>query len=95
MSEVVIAAFAPGGKILSAGEETVLYALKKCSPVTMHMYVNGMKQSWLPYGIIHALIGIVPEMIPDDPQPLALIGLGSGEAAFAAGSREETKKIRC
>jgi MFS family permease len=91
LSEGVIAAFAPGGKILSAEKETVLYVLKKGSPGTMHMYVNGVKQSWLPYGIIHALKGIVPEMIPDDPQPLALIGLGSGEMAFAAGSLEERR----
>ena len=55
--------------------------------------VNGKSHSYLPYGGIAALLGAGPAIIHPSPKDIAVIGLGSGNTAWAAGSRAETTKI--
>jgi spermidine synthase len=55
--------------------------------------VNGLYQSWLPYGGIHSLLGSLPAMIHPQPREVAVIGLGSGDTAWAAASRGETDRL--
>jgi len=56
--------------------------------------VNGLPHSWLPYGGLHTLLGAVPALIHEAPEEIAVIGLGSGETAWAVGCRKETKRVR-
>jgi spermidine synthase len=56
--------------------------------------VNGLPHSWLPYEGIHTLLGAVPALIHPDPEDVAVIGLGSGETAWAVACRKETRALR-
>jgi spermidine synthase len=59
------------------------------------VFVNGMGQSVLPYGDIHTVLGALPALVHEDPRDIAIIGLGSGDTAYAAASRLETERIVC
>src|SRR5262249_49965954 len=56
--------------------------------------VNGLPHSWLPYEGIHTLLGAVPALIHPRPEDVAVIGLGSGETAWAIACRPETRSLR-
>jgi len=56
--------------------------------------VNGLPHSWLPFEGIHTLLGAVPALIHPAPVEIAVIGLGSGETAWAVACREETRRVR-
>jgi predicted membrane-bound spermidine synthase len=56
--------------------------------------VNGLPHSWLPYEGIHTLLGAVPAVIHPSPQDVVVVGLGSGETAWAVGCRGETRSLR-
>jgi spermidine synthase len=56
--------------------------------------VNGMPHSWLPFEGIHTLLGAVPALLHAAPVEVAVIGLGSGETAWAASCRSETRSVR-
>jgi spermidine synthase len=58
------------------------------------VWVNGKRDSLLPWGGIHTLLGAVPALVHPDPREIAIIGLGSGDTAWAAGCRPETTRIR-
>ena len=56
--------------------------------------VNGLPHSWLPFEGIHTLLGALPAVIHRAPEEIAVIGLGSGETAWAVACRSETKRVR-
>jgi spermidine synthase len=56
--------------------------------------VNGLPHSWLPYEGIHTLLGAVPALIHPEPREIAVVGLGSGETAWAIACRPETRSVR-
>ncbi len=56
--------------------------------------VNGLPHSWLPFEGIHTLLGALPALIHPAPEEIAVIGLGSGETAWAVACRPETKRVR-
>jgi spermidine synthase len=55
--------------------------------------VGGLPHSWIPYEGIHTLLGAVPALVHPSPEEVAVVGLGSGETAWAAGCRRETRSI--
>lgn len=61
------------------------------------LYINGKSQSALPFGnkssIIHTQLGSIPSIVHKDPKAIAIIGLGSGDTAWASGCRRNTKII--
>jgi spermidine synthase len=57
------------------------------------VWVNGRHHSVLPFGGIHTLLGAAPAAIHQAPETAAVIGLGSGDTAWAAGCRRETRSI--
>jgi spermidine synthase len=59
------------------------------------IFVNGIGQSWLPYGGIHSLLGALPALLHPRPEDIAIIGLGSGDTAYSAAARYETEKVLC
>src|SRR5258708_7442144 len=56
--------------------------------------VNGLPHSWVPFGGLHPLLGAIPAVIHPAPREVAVIGLGSGETAWAAACRRETRSVR-
>jgi len=62
---------------------------------TKVVFVNGMGQSVLPYGEIHTVLGALPALVHQNPRDVAIIGLGSGDTAYAAASRPETERVVC
>lgn len=57
------------------------------------MMVNGKGISWLPFGGVHSVIGAAPAIVHKEPRELAIIGLGSGDTAWAAACRRETRAV--
>jgi hypothetical protein len=55
--------------------------------------VNGLPHSWVPFQGIHTLLGATPALIHPAPLEVAVIGLGSGETAWAVSCRRETQSI--
>jgi spermidine synthase len=58
-----------------------------------HVMLSGIFQSWLPYGSIHTALGALPALLHPRPVRVAVIGLASGDTAFAIGGRPETETI--
>ncbi len=57
------------------------------------VYVNGLGQSWIPYGGIHTVLGALPAFVHPHPRSAVLIGLGSGDTLFAMAGRAELERI--
>jgi len=55
--------------------------------------VNGKGNSHLPFGSAHSYLGALPALIHRAPEDVALIGLGSGDTAWAAACRRETRSV--
>lgn len=59
------------------------------------VFVNGIGQSWIPYGGIHTVLGALPALLHPNPERIIIVGLGSGDTAFAAAGRAETSRVTC
>jgi spermidine synthase len=59
----------------------------------LRVSVDGKGHSWLPFGSVHSRLGIVPAVVHPAPRRLAIIGLGSGDTAWAASCRSETEHV--
>jgi len=59
------------------------------------VFVNGLGQSWIPYGDIHSVLGALPLMVHPNPRDVAVIGLGSGDTVFSIGGRPEIQSMLC
>lgn len=57
------------------------------------MAINGRHNSWLPYGWLHTAVGVIPAVVHPAPREVAVVGLGSGDTAWAAGARAETESV--
>jgi predicted membrane-bound spermidine synthase len=57
------------------------------------LWVNGRTNSSLPFGGFHTLLGAAPAVMHEAPREVAIIGLGSGDTAWAAGARRETSRV--
>ncbi len=55
--------------------------------------VNGKGNSWLPYGSGHTLLGALPATVHAAPRDVAVVGLGSGDTAWASAWRPETRSL--
>ena len=56
------------------------------------VFINGIGQSWVPYGGVHSLLGALPVLLHPNPERVALIGLGSGDTLHAMLARAETRE---
>jgi predicted membrane-bound spermidine synthase len=57
------------------------------------VFVNGRTHSWLPFGGVHTQIGSASAIVHPAPVDVAIIGLGSGDTAWAAACRPETRSL--
>jgi hypothetical protein len=101
----VVAAWLPGQRTLwlrlhGTGDARALVAEDATSvcaivpqPRRWAVFVNGRTHSWLPFGGVHTRIGATASVVHPAPRDLAIIGLGSGDTAWAAGCRAETRSL--
>ncbi len=57
------------------------------------LWINGRHNSWLPYGWLHTAIGAFPAIVHPNPVDVAVVGMGSGDTAWAASSNEKTERV--
>jgi hypothetical protein len=86
--------------IIVTEDSSGIAAIKRTIPNSQEpwdtaVHVNGIGQSWAPYGGIHTVLGALPALLHPRPETIALIGLGSGDTAYAAAPRYETQKLTC
>ncbi len=74
-------------------DATGVSALVESAPDRWGVYVNGKVHSWLPFGGIHSQLGAIPALIHPAPIDVAIIGLGSGDTAWASACRSETVSL--
>jgi hypothetical protein len=55
--------------------------------------VNGLGQSWIPYGGVHTALGALPTLLHPSPKKVAVIGLGSGDTLFSVGGRADVEEV--
>jgi predicted membrane-bound spermidine synthase len=79
---------------LVAEDDTGVAAIVPESERRYRVFVNGKSHSWIPYGGVHTRLGALPALIHPAPKDVAIIGLGSGDTAWGAGLRPETRSIR-
>ncbi len=68
-------------------------ALTSHRPGQWQLWTNGHSHSGLPFGGVHTLLGALPVALHPEPRDVAIIGLGSGDSAWAAGWRRETRSV--
>jgi spermidine synthase len=59
------------------------------------VFVNGIGQSWIPYGNVHSALGALPAFIHPNPREAAIIGLGSGDTLYSLAGRLELTRVTC
>ena len=57
------------------------------------VFVNGLGQSWIPYGNVHTVLGALPAFVHPNPRSAVVIGLGSGDTLFAMAGRPEVEHV--
>jgi predicted membrane-bound spermidine synthase len=57
------------------------------------VFTNGMGQSWLPYGSVHTELGLLAIALHPKPVDIAVIGLGSGDTAYALAGSPHTREL--
>ncbi len=74
-------------------DATGVVAIAARGPIRLRVSVNGKGNSWLPFGGVHTVLGALPAVIHPTPRRVAVVGLGSGDTAWAAGLRRETQSV--
>src|SRR5260370_10425642 len=76
------------------GEDaSAVSAMTPGQPGHWRVTVNGLPHSWIPFEGLHTLLGAVPAIVHREPSEVAVIGLGSGETAWAVACRSETRSV--
>ncbi|MDQ3418365.1 MAG: fused MFS/spermidine synthase [Acidobacteriota bacterium] len=82
----------PPQRVLEAEDATGLSLIKSVGSGAM-VFVNGIGQSWIPYGNVHTVLGALPAFLHPNPRRAAIIGLGSGDTLYALAGRPELSRI--
>lgn len=74
-------------------DATGVAALTSHRPGSWEVWTNGHSHSGLPFGGVHTILGALPTAVHPAPLDVAVVGLGSGDSAWAAGWRTETRRV--
>ena len=58
-----------------------------------YYYINGKYHSSIPFGGTHSFLGALAAILHPNPTDVAIIGLGTGDTAWAAGCRAQSTNI--
>ena len=81
------------GDALVAEDASCVAALTPMPSSAWRVWVNGRSHSVLPFGGLHTALGALPAVIHPAPREIAVIGLGSGDTAWAAGCRRDATEV--
>jgi spermidine synthase len=82
------------GPSLVREDATSVVAVTPADPGVWFVFVNGKSNSVMPYaGGEHTLLGAIPAVVHPAPRDVAIVGLGSGNTAWAAACRRETESV--
>lgn len=81
------------GQTLAEEDASSVIALTELGEGEWRLFVNGRSHSRIPYGGVHTELGALPALLHPDPRDVAVVGLGSGDTAWAASCREETRAL--
>lgn len=84
---------APGPATLVEEDATGVAALVAYQPGRWRVVFGGKSHSSIPFGGTHSYLGAIPAVVHPAPLDVAIIGLGSGDSAWAAGCRQETRSV--
>ncbi len=73
-------------------DATGVAAISRISRFRWAVWTGGRHHSTLPFGNIHTALGALPGLIHAAPQTAAVIGLGSGDTAWASGCRVDATR---
>jgi len=82
-----------GNGALVEEDATAVIALTPQPHGAWWMWMGGQSQSSLPFGGTHTLLGAIPAILHPAPRDVAIVGLGSGDTAWAAACRDETRRV--
>jgi hypothetical protein len=84
---------APGPSLVRE-DATSVVAITPADAGVWFVFVNGKSNSVMPYaGGEHTLLGAIPAVVHPAPKDVAIVGLGSGNTAWAAACRRETESV--
>jgi predicted membrane-bound spermidine synthase len=81
----------PAGRGLIEEDATAVIAMTPEPAGEWWLWINGRSLSTLPYGGLHTQLGALPVLVHPRPRAVAVIGLGSGDTAWAAACRAEAQ----
>jgi spermidine synthase len=81
-------------RIVFAEDASGLSVLKP-DPRGAIVFLNGIGQSWIPYGNIHSVLGALPAFIHPHPREAVVIGLGSADTVYSLAGRPELSRVTC
>ncbi len=73
-------------------DATGVAALSRLDRFRWAVWTTGRHHSTLPFGNIHTALGALPGLLHPAPQEAAVIGLGSGDTAWASGARVDAMR---
>lgn len=73
--------------------EGLIFISKPVDNKSYIFYINGKYHSSIPYGNAHTFLGAIGSLIHPNPEKIAIIGLGSGDTAWASAFRKETSQV--
>jgi spermidine synthase len=74
-------------------DATSVVAITPHGDQRLKLSINGRGNSIFPYGDIHTVLGAMPTILHPEPFEVAVIGLGSGDTAWAAACRPEVRRV--
>lgn len=74
-------------------DATAVGTMVPSGPGRWAVFINGKAHSWIPFGGVHSQLGAIPALIHPAPREVAIVGLGSGDTAWAAACRPETRSV--
>jgi spermidine synthase len=81
-------------RVVFAEDASGLSVLKP-DPRGAMVFLNGIGQSWIPFGNIHSVLGALPAFIHPHPQEAVVIGLGSADTVYSLAGRPELRRVTC
>jgi spermidine synthase len=81
-------------RVVFAEDASGLSVLKP-DPRGAMVFLNGIGQSWIPYGNIHSVLGALPAFIHPAPRDAIVIGLGSADTVYSLAGRLELARVTC
>jgi spermidine synthase len=82
-----------GQRFMVKEDRTGVIALSLEEGRQWYVWIDGQSLSWLPFGGIHTLLGAIPSLVHPAPHSIAVVGLGSGNTAWAAGCRRDVERV--